>query len=89
MELLRFLAELHCLVWRQPFVHIMQQFHLIAQFLAADLQQLQCAAKIISRLEQRFVVQRLELVVSAMTASHSPTFRECQPAREHCENPGR
>ena len=59
LKLLGFLAELHGQVRRQSLVHIMQQFDFIAQFLAANLQQLQRAAEISSRLEERLIVQRL------------------------------
>ncbi len=59
LELFRFFAELHRLVRRQPLMHVVQQFNLVAQLLSADFQQLQRAPHLIGGIEQRLVVKGL------------------------------
>ena len=45
-ELLGLLAELHGLVGRDALMHVVQQLDLVAQFVAADFEQLQRAAHV-------------------------------------------
>ncbi|SPF49850.1 hypothetical protein SBA4_4210005 [Candidatus Sulfopaludibacter sp. SbA4] len=58
VELLRVLAHLHGLVGGDALVHVVQQLHLVAQFLPADFEQLDRAANVSRRLEYRLVMQR-------------------------------
>ena len=58
-ELLHVLAELDRLVRRDPLVHVVQQLDLFAQLLPADLHELQRAAAIYRRIEDRLIVQGL------------------------------
>ena len=59
LELLGVLAELHRLVGRHALVHVVQQLDLFAQLLPADFEQLQRAADVNRRIEDRLIVQRL------------------------------
>src|SRR3984957_10258970 len=72
VKLLRLLAELHRLVGCEPLVHIVQQFDFLAKLLAADFEQLQRAAEIVSRFEEWLVVQRLDRGVSASSPAVPP-----------------
>ena len=87
LELFRVLAELHRLVGRHALVHVVQQFDLLAQLLAADFEQLQRAADVGRRLEDRFVVQRLDGSASPLRRRRSLPCPARPPARAHCGSP--
>ena len=46
-------------------MHVVQQFHLFAQFLAAGFEEFQRPPDVDRRLEHRFIVQRLDGGVAA------------------------
>src|SRR5580693_3366849 len=58
-ELLGLLAELHRLVRRQPFMHIVKQFDFVTEFTAADFKKLQRAPHLGRGIKERLVVERL------------------------------
>ena len=58
-ERLGSLAELDGQVGREPLVHVVEQFHFVAQFAAAHFEQLQRAAELGGGIEERLVMQSL------------------------------
>ena len=58
-ELLSLLAKLHRFVRSQPFMHVMDQLHFVAQFAAANFKKLQRAPHLGRGIKQRLVVERL------------------------------
>ena len=57
------LAELHGQVGGEALVHVVEQFHFLAQFAAAHFEQLECAPELRGGIEERLVVQGLGAAV--------------------------
>src|ERR1700692_2209051 len=69
-------AELDGFVGREALVHVVEQFDLVAELVAADFEQLDRAAHLRGAIEERLVVQRLRaspvLVLRAVAGPRGP-----------------